>query len=199
MLRIDSRYFIFRSSLPLKNKLLWENYGSQSKPIGIMYNNTQLIYDLQWVFYEEYIYVSKLIIYSFVMKRIVDLVLSYLYHVWCFVIKLVIYIFYLIKWDQSYVKNIFTLAYTLYNYKSSSFLILISFKPDGVNLLEISNDSIPVVNLNSNRTCQVCTGLPADNSVYWPDPMVQYVALTRGLTMITPMARSDFLHYPAKS
>ena len=38
-----------------------------------------------------------------------------------------------------------------------------------------------VVNFNSNRTCQVCTGLP-DNSVYWPDPMtifVQYVALTR--------------------
>ena len=59
----------------------------------------------------------------------------------------------------------------------------------------------------------VCTGLP-DNSMYWPDPMVQYVALTRltydrgqfswhspvrGLTMTTPMARSDFLHYPAKS
>jgi len=35
-----------------------------------------------------------------------------------------------------------------------------------------------VVNLNSNRTCPVCTGL-IDNSVYWPDPMVQYVALTR--------------------
>ena len=155
----------------------------------------------------------KLIIYSFVMKRIVDLVLSYLYHVWCFVIKLLIYIFYLIKWDQSYVKHIFTLAYTLYNYTSSSFLILISFKPDGVNLLEISNDSIPVVNLNSNRTCPVCTGLP-DNSVYWPDPMVHYVALTRltydrgqfswhspvrGLTMTTPMARSDFLQCPAKS
>jgi len=35
-----------------------------------------------------------------------------------------------------------------------------------------------VVNLNSNRTCPVCTGLP-DNSMYWPDPMVQYVALTR--------------------
>ena len=56
-----------------------------------------------------------------------------------------------------------------------------------------------------------CTGLP-DNSVYWPDPMVQYVVLTRltcdrgqfslhspvrGLTMTTPMARSDFLQYPA--
>ena len=27
------------------------------------------------------------------------------------------------------------------------------------------------VNLNSNRTWPVCTGLP-DNSVYWPDPMV---------------------------
>ena len=39
-----------------------------------------------------------------------------------------------------------------------------------------------VVNLNSNRTCPVCTGLP-DNSVYWPDPMVQYVAL--GLTRLT--------------
>ena len=38
--------------------------------------------------------------------------------------------------------------------------------------------SIPVVNLNSNRTCPVCTGLP-DNRVYWPDPMVQYVALNR--------------------
>ena len=60
-----------------------ERDGPQSKPIGIMYNNTQLIYDLQWVFYEEFIYVSKLIIYSFVMKRIVGLVLSYLYHVWC--------------------------------------------------------------------------------------------------------------------
>ena len=58
-----------------------ERDGPQSKPIGIMYNNTQLIYDLQWVFYEEFIYVSKLIIYSFVMKRIVGLVLSYLYHV----------------------------------------------------------------------------------------------------------------------
>ena len=71
--------------------------------------------------------------------------------------------------------------------------------------------SIPVVNLNSNRTCPVCTGLP-DNSVYWPNPIVQYVALTRltydrgqfswhspkrGLTMTTPMARSDFLQYPA--
>ena len=67
------------------------------------------------------------------------------------------------------------------------------------------------VNLNSNTTCPVCTGLP-DNSVYWPDPMVQYVTLTRltydrgqfswhspvgGLTMTTPMARSDFLQYPA--
>ena len=71
--------------------------------------------------------------------------------------------------------------------------------------------SIPVVNLNLNRTCPVCTGLP-DNSVYWPVPMVQYVALTRltyyrgqfswhspvrGLTMTTPMARSDLLQYPA--
>ena len=71
--------------------------------------------------------------------------------------------------------------------------------------------SIPVVNLNSNRTCPVCTDLP-DNSVYWPDPIVQHVALTRltydrgqfswhslvrGLTMTTPMARSDFLQYPA--
>ena len=61
-----------------------------------------------------------------------------------------------------------------------------------------------VVNLNSNRTCPVCTGLP-DNSVYWPDPMVQYVSLTRltydrgqfswhspvrGLTITTPIARS---------
>ena len=35
-----------------------------------------------------------------------------------------------------------------------------------------------VVNLNSNRTSPVCTGLP-DNSVYWLDPMVQYVALTK--------------------
>ena len=66
--------------------------------------------------------------------------------------------------------------------------------------------SIPVVNLNLNRTCPVCTGLP-DNSVYWPVPMVQYVALTRltyyrgqfswhspvrGLTMTTPMERLDF-------
>ena len=73
--------------------------------------------------------------------------------------------------------------------------------------------SIPVVNLNSNRTCPVCTCLP-DNSVYWPDPMVQYVALTRltydrgqfswhspvrGLTMTTPLACSDFLQYPALS
>ena len=47
---------------------------------------------------------------------------------------------------------------------------------------------------------------------YWPDPMVQYVALTRltydrgqlswhspvrGLTMTTSMARSDFLQFPA--
>ena len=55
------------------------------------------------------------------------------------------------------------------------------------------------------------TGLP-DNIVYWPDPMVQYVSLTKltyvrgqfschspvgGLTMTTPMARSDFLQYPA--
>ena len=40
------------------------------------------------------------------------------------------------------------------------------------------NHSIPVVNLNSNRTCPGCTGLP-DNSVYYPDPMVQYVALTK--------------------
>ena len=69
--------------------------------------------------------------------------------------------------------------------------------------------SIPVVNLNLNRTCPVCTGLP-DNSVYRPYHMVQYVALTRltfdrgqfswhspvrGLTMTTPMARSDFLQY----
>ena len=68
-----------------------------------------------------------------------------------------------------------------------------------------------VVNLNSNRTCPVCTGLP-DRGVYRPDPMVQYVALNRltydrgqfswhspvgGLTMTTPMARSDFLQYPA--
>ena len=35
-----------------------------------------------------------------------------------------------------------------------------------------------VVNFNSIWTCPVCTGLP-DNSVYEPDPMVQYVALTR--------------------
>ena len=72
--------------------------------------------------------------------------------------------------------------------------------------------SILLVNLNSNRTCPVCTDLP-DNSVYWPDHMVhvQYVALTRliydrgqfswhslvgGLTMTTPVARSDFLQYP---
>ena len=79
-----------------------------------------------------------------------------------------------------------------------------------------------VINLNSNWICPVCTGLP-DNSVYWQDPMVassqhecsfsvQYVALTRltydrgqfswhspvkGLTMATPMARSDYLQYPA--
>ena len=68
-----------------------------------------------------------------------------------------------------------------------------------------------VVNLNSNTICLVCTGLP-DNSVYCPDPMVQYVALTRltydrgqffwhcpvgGLTTTTPMVRSDFLQYPA--
>ena len=36
-------------------------------------------------------------------------------------------------------------------------------------------------NLNSHRSCPVCTGLP-DNNVYLPDPMVysvQYVALTR--------------------
>ena len=84
----------------------------------------------------------------------------------------------------------------------------------GKNAREKTNilcHSIPVVNLNSNRTCLVCTGLP-ENSVYWPDPMVQYVALTRltydrdqfswhspvrGLTMTTPMARSDFLQYPA--
>ena len=66
-----------------------------------------------------------------------------------------------------------------------------------------------VVNLNSSMTCPFCTGLP-DNSVYSPDPMVQYVALTRltydrgkfswhspvrGLTMTTPMARLDFLQY----
>ena len=65
-----------------------------------------------------------------------------------------------------------------------------------------------VVNLTSNRTC---TDLP-DNSVYWPHPMVQYVTLTRltydrvqfswhspvgRLTVTTPMARSDFLQYPA--
>ena len=81
-----------------------------------------------------------------------------------------------------------------------------------VNLeFRCSPHSIPVVNLNSNRTCPVCTGLP-DNSVYWPDPMVQYVALTRltydrgqfswhspkrGLTMTTPMVHSDFLLNPA--
>ena len=33
-----------------------------------------------------------------------------------------------------------------------------------------------VVNLISNRTCPVCTGLP-NNSVYRPDPIVQYVAV----------------------
>ena len=75
--------------------------------------------------------------------------------------------------------------------------------------LIFSDQGIPlwaVVNLNLNRTCPVCTGLP-DNNVYWPDPIVQYVALTRitydrgqfswhspvgGLTETTPMARSDF-------
>ena len=41
-----------------------------------------------------------------------------------------------------------------------------------------SYHSIPGVNLNSNRTCPVCTGLP-DNSVHLTDPVVQYFALTR--------------------
>ena len=77
---------------------------------------------------------------------------------------------------------------------------------------QINSYEVPVITmtlyLNSNRTCPVCTGLP-DNSVYWPDSIVQYAALTRltydrgqfswhspvrGLTMTTPMARSDFLH-----
>ena len=68
------------------------------------------------------------------------------------------------------------------------------------NLLDMDVSLWAVVNLNSNRTCPVCTGL-SDNSLYWPCS-VQYVALTRltydsgqfswhnGLTMTTPMARS---------
>ena len=46
-----------------------------------------------------------------------------------------------------------------------------------------------VVNLNSNGTCPVCTGL-SDNSVYWPDSMVQYVALIR-LTYFLGIVPSD--------
>ena len=33
-------------------------------------------------------------------------------------------------------------------------------------------------NLNSNRTCPVCTGLP-DNSVYWPDPITIFCTVRR--------------------
>ena len=62
-----------------------------------------------------------------------------------------------------------------------------------------------VVNLNSNRTCPVCTGLP-DNCVYWPNPITLFCTVRRPnirqgsiflATMTTPMARSDFLQYPA--
>ena len=38
------------------------------------------------------------------------------------------------------------------------------------SVLSIFTSLWAVVNLNSNRTCPVCTGLP-DNSMYWPDPM----------------------------
>ena len=59
-----------------------------------------------------------------------------------------------------------------------------------------------IVNLNLNKTCPVCTSL-SDNSVYWPNPMVQYVSLTRHTTgvnflSIVPSERSDyFLQYSA--
>ena len=95
--------------------------------------------------------------------------------------------------------------FSLLNSSSSSRFCKYSISSSRKNIFFFQNMSISlwaVVNSNSNRTCPVFTGLP-DNSVYWPDPMVQYVALTRltydrgqfswhspvgGLTMKTPMA-----------
>ena len=68
---------------------------------------------------------------------------------------------------------------TQFSAKCTSFMIKQRFKGNRCSSDKFTlYHSIPVVNLNLNRTCTVCTGLP-DNSVYWPDPMVQYVALTR--------------------